>query len=142
MTSPVSSLVAAGTGRQGGAVNNAFSADEISPVLPRHIYANARNPNGFAASGFAARGISLVPGVLSNPDPTFEHLQSHWGELNDACRFTDATVPYGLQYVVYSSVDRGGKELSDRHASYCKTDKFHIGITSQRRSVRIVLKNM
>ncbi len=56
---------------------NALLADELSPVLPKHICVITRDPEGFAASGLAARGINLVAGLLGNPDPIFEHLQIH-----------------------------------------------------------------
>ena len=144
MSSPVSFLIAGGTGRQGGAVVNALLTDEIAPVLPKCIYVLTRNLEGSAAVKLAKQGVNLVQGQLGTPDPIFGQLksrgvqlsqtaaflaQSHGPtELNDARRFIDAVVVNGLQYLVYSSVDRGGKELSDRDPSYCKTfaDKFHI----------------
>jgi hypothetical protein len=49
-------------------------------------------------------------------------------ELSDAKGFTDAASSHGIAYFVYSSVDRGGRTLSDSDPSYCKTfsDKFYI----------------
>jgi uncharacterized protein YbjT (DUF2867 family) len=144
MTAPLYFLVAGGTGRQGGSVINALLADEISPVLPEHVYVITRDPKGPSALKLAARGINLVLGVLGQPDSIFEHLQTHGvqfsqtgaflvqahgpTELNDARLFIDAAISHGIEYLVYSSVDRGGKDLSDRDASYCKTfvDKYHI----------------
>jgi uncharacterized protein YbjT (DUF2867 family) len=144
MSSPTSFLVAGGTGRQGGAVVNALLADKSASIAPKHVYVLTRNTNSAAATALAARGISLVQGELGQPDAIFKQLaaqdvdfgqtavflaQAHGPtELNDAKGFIDAAITNGLAYFVYSSVDRGGKERSDRDASYCKTfsDKFQI----------------
>ena len=137
-------LIAGGTGRQGGAAVNALLADKESTVSPEQLYVITRDIAGSAASKLASKGINLVSGVLGQPNEIFEHLKTHGAhlsqtaiflaqahgptELNDARLFIDAAVKHGSQYFVYSSVDRGGKELSDHDPSYCKTfaDKFHI----------------
>ncbi|KAJ9614355.1 hypothetical protein H2200_002491 [Cladophialophora chaetospira] len=144
MSALLSFLIAGGTGRQGGAVVNALLTDKISPVTPQQIYVITRDTTGPVAAKLAAQGINLVPGVLGKSDSIFEHLRNqaiqlnHTGvylvqahgptELDDARLFITAARNCGVQYLVYSSVDRGGKELSDRDASYCKTfsDKFQI----------------
>ncbi|KAI6780457.1 uncharacterized protein J7T54_002854 [Emericellopsis cladophorae] len=144
MSSPTSFLIAGGTGRQGGAVVNALLADKSTSIQPEDIYVLTRNTEGAAATALAARGVSLVRGELGQPDAIFKQLagqdvnlsktatflaQAHGPtELTDAKGFIDAAVTNGTSYFVYSSVDRGGKELSDRDASYCKTfsDKFQI----------------
>ena len=144
MTTPIYFLVAGGTGRQGGAVVNALLADRVSPVLPEHIYVITRDVTGPTALRLATQGVNLVSGTLGQPDLIFQHLRNQGAqfstmaaflaqahgptELSDARLFIDAAVKSGLQYLVYSSVDRGGKELSDRDPSYCKTfsDKFHV----------------
>ncbi|KAF9946093.1 hypothetical protein BGZ70_003411 [Mortierella alpina] len=144
MPSLTSFLIAGGTGRQGGAAVNALLADQSSSIQPKDIYVLTRNTEGAAASALATRGVQLVHGELGQPDTIFKELSSQGvdlsttgaflaqahgpTELTDANGFIDAAITHGLSYFVYSSVDRGGKELSDRDASYCKTfsDKFEI----------------
>ncbi|KAG9060841.1 hypothetical protein KI688_007910 [Linnemannia hyalina] len=144
MPSLTSFLIAGGTGRQGGAAVNALLADQSSSIQPKDIYVLTRNTEGAAATALATRGVQLVRGELGQPDAIFKELSSQGvdlsttgaflaqahgpTELTDANGFIDAAITHGLSYFVYSSVDRGGKELSDRDASYCKTfsDKFEI----------------
>ena len=144
MSSPKSFLITGGTGRQGGAVVQALLADRSTPIQPKDIYVLTRNTEGAAAAKLSSRGVRLVRGELGQSDAIFKQLeglgvdlsqtaaflaQAHGPtELSDARTFIDAAVASGLLYLVYSSVDRGGKELSDRDASYCKTfsDKFHV----------------
>ncbi|KAG0048403.1 hypothetical protein BGZ89_004616 [Linnemannia elongata] len=144
MPSLTSFLIAGGTGRQGSAAVNALLADQLSSIQPKDIYVLTRNTEGAAATALATRGVQLVRGELGQPDTIFKKLsnqgvnlsttgvflaQAHGPtELTDANGFIDAAITHGLPYFVYSSVDRGGKELSDRDASYCKTfsDKFEI----------------
>ncbi|KAF9536676.1 hypothetical protein EC957_009998 [Mortierella hygrophila] len=144
MPSLTSFLIAGGTGRQGGAAVNALLADQSSSIQPKDIYVLTRNTEGAAATALATRGVQLVRGELGQPNAIFKELSSQGvdlsttgvflaqahgpTELTDANGFIDATITHGLSYFVYSSVDRGGKELSDRDASYCKTfsDKFEI----------------
>ncbi|KFY49126.1 hypothetical protein V495_00714 [Pseudogymnoascus sp. VKM F-4514 (FW-929)] len=144
MSSPKSFLIAGGTGRQGGAVVNALLADKSTSIQAKDIYVLTRNVAGAAAAALVTRGVKLVLGELGKPDAIFKQLadlgvnptstaaflaQAHGPtELDDAKGFIDAAISTGLSYFVYSSVDRGGPELSDRDASYCKTfsDKFKI----------------
>jgi uncharacterized protein YbjT (DUF2867 family) len=144
MSAPTSFLIAGGTGRQGGAVVNALLTDKSTSIRAKDIYVLTRNIEGPAAIKLATRGVQLLRGELGQPDAIFTQLakqgvdlgrtgaylaQAHGPtELSDAKGFIDAAVANGLSYFVYSSVDRGGKVLSDRDASYCKTfsDKFEI----------------
>lgn len=144
MDAPQIFLVAGGTGRQGGAVVDALLTDKTSPILPQNIYVITRDATGRSARGLAEGGINLIKGSLGQPELIYAHLrergvqltqtaaflaQAHGPtELSDARVFIDASVSAGLQYFVYSSVDRGGKEQSDCNPSYCKTfsDKFFI----------------
>ncbi|KAF9975414.1 hypothetical protein BGZ75_000551 [Mortierella antarctica] len=144
MPSLTSFLIAGGTGRQGGAAINALLADQSGSIQPKDIYVLTRNTEGAAATALATRGVQLVRGELGQPDAIFKELSSQGvdlsttgaflaqahgpTELMDANGFIDAAITHGLSYFVYSSVDRGGKELSDRDSSYCKTfsDKFEI----------------
>ncbi|KIV86980.1 hypothetical protein PV11_02553 [Exophiala sideris] len=144
MDAPRTFLVAGGTGRQGGAVVSALLTDKTSPVLPQNIYVITRDSKGASALRLAAKGINLITGSLGQPEPIYDELQKRGVQLNqtaaflaqahgptelsDAQVFINASVEAGLQYFVYSSVDRGGKEQSDRDPSYCKTfsDKFLI----------------
>ena len=131
-------------GRQGSAVVEALLVDQSLPVSPEKIHVITRNTAGAVATHLSQRGIQLVQGDLNAPAPILKHLektqidarrlgvflaQAHGPrELSDAKGFIDACCEAGVAYFVYSSVDRGGKEASDRDASYCKTflDKFHI----------------
>ncbi|OBT86024.1 hypothetical protein VE02_05531 [Pseudogymnoascus sp. 03VT05] len=144
MSAPTTFLIAGGTGRQGGAVVNALLADKSTSIQAKDIYVLTRNIAGAGAAALTTRGVQLVQGELGQPDAIFKQLselgvnptktaaflsQAHGPtELNDAKGFIDAAITNGLSYFVYSSCDRGGPELSDRDASYCKTfsDKFQI----------------
>lgn len=137
-------LVAGGTGRQGGAVVSALLSDPASPIEPARIHVITRSITGPTAVKLSAKGISLVEGSLGQPGLIFDTLQkqdidlhrvsiflaqAHGPtELSDAKLFIDAASTAGIEYFVYSSVDRGGKEASDKDPSYCKTfsDKYHI----------------
>ena len=142
---PISHYLFCGaTGRQGGAVINALLEDKASDIQAKHVHALTRNPSGASAQRLTSRGINIVVGDLSQPTAIFTRLeneevdiqstaiflaQAHGPtELSDAKAFISAAATAGVPYSVYSSVDRGGRELSDRDASYCKTfsDKFHI----------------
>jgi hypothetical protein len=86
--------------------------------------------------------INIVASDLKTPHAIFEQLGSHIlpqtavflahphgsTELSDAKGFIDAAATHGGAYFVYSSVDRGGRKLSDADPSYYKTflDKFCI----------------
>lgn len=143
MNSQTHYLVFGGTGRQGGSVINAL-LDASTAVSPSQVYAVTRNTEGASAQRLAGRGINLIQGDLINSPSIMEELitrgvqlsktvvyfaQAHGPtEVDEAKSLIDASVASGLQYIVYSSVDRGGKEASDRDASYCKTfsDKYLI----------------
>lgn len=137
-------IVLGATGRQGGAVVDALLTDAEIKILPTQVYAITRQPAGTAADRLRERfrGINIIVGDWGNPNAIFEQLipetlsqsgvfpaQAHGPtELPDGKAFIDAAVAYGIPYFVYSSVDRGGRELSDADPSYCKTfsDKFYI----------------
>lgn len=144
MPTPSHFLICGATGRQGGAVINALLEDKASDIQAKHIHALTRNASGASAQRLTSRGVNIVVGDLSQPTAIFTQLennkvdvrstgiflaQAHGPtELSDAKAFISAAAMAGVPYFVYSSVDRGGKELSERDASYCKTfsDKFHI----------------
>ncbi|KAH6880801.1 hypothetical protein B0T10DRAFT_581453 [Thelonectria olida] len=137
-------LIAGATGRQGGAVVNALLSHPTVKIQPNQVYAISRQPTGLGAKKLEEeyKGIHILSGDLSNSEAIFQQLdkgivsktgvflaQAHGPtELSDAKTFIDAAVAHGVPYFVYSSVDRGGRELSDRDPSYCKTfsDKFLI----------------
>lgn len=136
-------LIAGATGRQGGAVVDALLTHE-NLVRPSQISAISRQPRGAGASTLEAKypGINIVSGDLSDPGSIFGQFdeatlattavflaQAHGPtELSDAKLVIDTAASFNIPYFVYSSVDRGGKELSDKDPSYCKTfsDKFYI----------------
>lgn len=136
-------LIFGGTGRQGGSVINALLSSSPA-VLPSQIHAVTRNAAGSSAVRLASRGINIVQGDLIESPSVMKKLESSGitlsktfvyfaqahgpTEVDEAKSLIDASVASGVRYIVYSSVDRGGKEASDRDASYCKTfsDKYII----------------
>lgn len=144
MTPPTHFLIAGATGRQGGAVVTALLSDLSLAISPQTVYAITRTPSSPSAQRLLSRypGINLVSGDLNNPDALFAQLDSPiWPEtaiflaqahgpteVTDAKGFIDAAAMNRVAYFVYSSVDRGGREISDEDPSYCKTfsDKFLI----------------
>lgn len=137
-------VVAGATGRQGGAVVDALLTHPEVEVEPKEVFAITRQATGAGATKLREKykGINIIPGDLNNPEAIFQQLdkntihqtavflaQAHGPtELDDAKGFIDAAAERGIPYFVYSSVDRGGRELSDKDPSYCKTfsDKFYI----------------
>jgi uncharacterized protein YbjT (DUF2867 family) len=144
MSSPKHFLIAGATGRQGGAVVNAILSTPKLGIAPENVWAITRDATGASAQrlGSTWPGINIVSGNLNNPHGIFEQLdalsipqtavflaQAHGPtEVSDAKGFIDAASSLGVAYFVYSSVDRGGRKLSDSDPSYCKTfsDKFLI----------------
>ncbi|KAF8853798.1 NAD(P)-binding protein [Acephala macrosclerotiorum] len=144
MLPPKRFLIAGATGRQSGAVVTALLSDTPFSISPKNIWAITRDAAGASAQRLLAKwpGINIDAGDLNNPQKLFEQLdksalpetavfftQAHGPtELEDAKGFIDAAASRGVTYFVYSSVGRGGRELSDADPSYCKTfsDKFYI----------------
>ncbi|KAI5468167.1 hypothetical protein BGZ63DRAFT_373058 [Mariannaea sp. PMI_226] len=137
-------LVAGATGRQGGAVIKALLTHPSIQLNARNVFAISRQPDGPGAKRLRERyeGINIVCGDLKSSEEIFQQLdkniirktgvflaQAHGPtEVEDGKAFINAAEKNGVPYFVYSSVDRGGLELSDRDPSYCKTfsDKFLI----------------
>lgn len=144
MSSPKHFLVGGATGRQGGAVVSALLSNPDFNIEPKDVWAITRDAAGAAAKRLGSKwpGINLVVGDLNKPEQLFQQLgrdtlrqtavflaQAHGPtELAEAKLFIDAASAHGAAYFVYSSVDRGGRELSDSDPSYCKTfsDKYYI----------------
>ncbi|KAF5519074.1 hypothetical protein CGCA056_v010268 [Colletotrichum aenigma] len=120
-------IVLGATGRQGSAVVDALLTHAEFKILPTQVYAITRQAAGIAADRLLEkfRGINIIIGDLGNPNAIFEQLNQ---ETLNGKAFIDAAVAHGIPYFVYSSVDRGGRELSDEDPSHCKTfsDKFYI----------------
>ncbi|KAK5062911.1 hypothetical protein LTR84_004987 [Exophiala bonariae] len=144
MSPPKHFLVGGATGRQGGAVVNALLGNPELNIESKNVWAITRDPAGASAKRLTSTwpGINLVVGDLNKPDELFQQLgtsisphtavflaQAHGPtELLEAKGFIEAASAHGVAYFVYSSVDRGGRQLSDSDPSYCKTfsDKFYI----------------
>lgn len=144
MSYPQDFLIAGATGRQGGAVVEALLSHLDIKIQQKNVWAITRNATGPGAQRLRFRwpDINIVAGDLNDPSKLFEQLgdrilpqtavflaQAHGpSEVSDAEGFIDAARAYRVKYFVYSSVDRGGRELSDLDPSYCKTfsDKFRI----------------
>jgi uncharacterized protein YbjT (DUF2867 family) len=123
---------------------HALLSDPSLNISAIHVYAITRSPSSPSAQRLLSRwpGINIVSGDLNNPNALFAQLeppiwpetavflaQAHGPtEVTDAKGFIDAAASHGVRYFVYSSVDRGGREVSDEDPSYCKTfsDKFLI----------------
>ena len=144
MSPPKHFLIAGATGRQGGAVVSALLSNPDFGIEPEHVWAITRDAVGASALRLVSKwpGLNIVVGDLNKPHVLFEQLrhlilpqtavflaQAHGPtEVSDAKGFINAAISHGVAYFVYSSVDRGGRELSDADPSYCKTfsDKFEI----------------
>ena len=134
-------LIAGATGRQGSSVVGALLAHPTIKVEPSQIYALTRDVSGSSAQGLATKhaGINIITGDLASPAAIFAQIdaqntgvylaQAHGPtELTEAKAFIDEAAAQKVPYFVYSSVDRGGREISDKDPSYCKafSDKFYI----------------
>ncbi|KAF5699809.1 nucleoside diphosphate sugar epimerase [Fusarium globosum] len=137
-------LIAGATGRQGGATVDALLTHPDIKIKPKQVYALTRQASGSGAVKLREKygDINIVAGDLSNPEAILQQLdktilpktgiflaQAHGPtEVSDAKGLIDSAARNGIPYFVYSSVDRGGRELSDKDPSYCKTfsDKFLI----------------
>ncbi|EKJ70961.1 hypothetical protein FPSE_08820 [Fusarium pseudograminearum CS3096] len=137
-------LVAGATGRQGGATVDAFLSHPDIKINSNQVYALTRDASGSGAVKLLQKypGIKIIAGDLNNPKAILQQLdksilpktgiylaQAHGPtEVSDAKGLIDTAASNGIPYFVYSSVDRGGRELSDKDPSYCKTfsDKFLI----------------
>ncbi len=127
MHSPVKILVTGATGKQGGAVINALLSQSESSPQTVQLFALTRNSSSTSAKALAARGITLVSGSLaSRPDAILDLTgrldavflvtvpDSKHPELEDkqAIAFIGAAIQHGVKHLVFSSVDRGGPEMS------------------------------
>ncbi|KAM0301043.1 hypothetical protein HYE67_004668 [Fusarium culmorum] len=137
-------LVAGTAGRQGGATVDALLSHPDIKINPNQVYALTRDASGSGAAKLLQKypGINIIAGDLNNPKTILQQLdksilpktgiylaQAHGPtEVSDAKGLIDAAASNGIPYFVYSSIDRGGRELSDNDPSYCKTfsDKFLI----------------
>ncbi|KAF5642682.1 nucleoside-diphosphate-sugar epimerase [Fusarium sp. NRRL 52700] len=107
-------------------------------------YIQSRNASGSGAVKLCGKygDLHIAAGDLNDPEAILQQpdrailsktgiflAQAHGPtEVSDANGLIDAAARNGIPYFVYSSVDRGGRELSDKDPSYCKTfsDKFLI----------------
>ncbi|KAF4955190.1 hypothetical protein FGADI_4772 [Fusarium gaditjirri] len=137
-------LIAGATGRQGGATVDALLTHPDPKIKPKQVYALTRQASGSGAVKLREKygDLNIVAGDLNNPEAILQQLdkaifpktglflaQAHGPtEVSDAKGLIDSAARNGIPYFVYSSVDRGGRELSDNDPSYCKTfsDKFII----------------
>lgn len=120
-------LITGATGQQGRAVIHALLVHP--PAYDHKILALTRNTSSPKAQQLAANDkIELVQGDLNDCEAVFESVGGHaavWGvflvtvpdmsgksgedqEEIQGKKMVDAAVKYGVQYFVFSSVDRGG----------------------------------
>ncbi|KAI8626089.1 NAD(P)-binding protein [Xylariaceae sp. FL1651] len=125
-------LVTGATGKQGGAVVNALLKQNFEDFT---ILALTRNVSGSKAQNLAAKSesIKLVQGDLNDVPSLFKEAQKVagqpiWGvfsvqvsmgkgvtsesETRQGKELIDGSIKAGIQYFVYSSVERGGDEAS------------------------------
>jgi uncharacterized protein YbjT (DUF2867 family) len=137
MSTPQHFLIAGATGRQGGAIASSLLAHSDFKIESNRVWAITRDAAGASCQRLTSKwpDINIVAGDLKTPQAIFEQLGSHIlpqtavflaqahgpTELSDAKGFIDAAATHGGAYFVYSSVDRGGRKLSDADPSYCKT---------------------
>ncbi|KAF5538934.1 nucleoside-diphosphate-sugar epimerase [Fusarium napiforme] len=122
-------LVAGATGRQGGATVDALLTHPDLKIKPKQVYALTRQASGPGAVKLREKygDVNIVAGDLNSPEAILQQLnktilpktgiflaQAHGpSEVTDAKGLIDAAARNGIPYFVYSSVDRGGRELSD-----------------------------
>lgn len=125
-------LVTGATGKQGGAVVRSLLAHNGSPQP--NILAITRNTSSASAQNLAklSSSISLIQGDLDDCPAIFKSVSPRridgvfsvqmppitWRGMNTTAEekqgkdLVDAAIEYGVKHFVYSSVDRGGAEVS------------------------------
>ncbi|MCJ1372918.1 hypothetical protein MMC20_004144 [Loxospora ochrophaea] len=122
MSSLRSILVTGATGKQGGAVIKALLSSKPSPF---NIIALTRDAASNGAKALASKpNVSVVEGDLEHASAIFSKVDQIWGvfsvqavgkgEEAQGKALVDAAVANGVKHFVYSSVDRGGPEKSDK----------------------------
>ncbi|OBT61282.1 hypothetical protein VE03_09374 [Pseudogymnoascus sp. 23342-1-I1] len=121
-------LITGATGKQGGAVVNSLL--EYRTKLPSdqkfEILCLTRDTTSEKAVSLASNeGVSAVPGNLFFPLSTFDKVSpidavfcmTCPGDLGDeerqATSLIDASITHGVKHFVFTSVDRGGAEVSE-----------------------------
>jgi uncharacterized protein YbjT (DUF2867 family) len=121
-------LVTGATGKQGGGVVKALLASKEDV----RIYALTRNPSSPSAVALGAQSesIKVITGNLDSPEEIFANIaEPVWGvfsmqnpigggasavsEERQGKALVDAAIKYDVKHFVYTSGDRGGKEVSD-----------------------------
>jgi uncharacterized protein YbjT (DUF2867 family) len=119
-------LVTGATGKQGGALIEALLSNKSSNFS---IYGLTRDASSNSAKKLNAKKITMIEGETTNPGPIFEKIgKGVWGvfsvtipgknEEEQAKPLIDAAVANGVQYFVFTSVDRGGPSKSESDATY------------------------
>jgi uncharacterized protein YbjT (DUF2867 family) len=128
MASTKSILVSGATGKQGGALIKQLLAAQPDP--PFQILALTRSTTSAKAQALASEpNVSLVEGNLDDCDAIFTKTGPVWGvfsvqspivsgasvvtEEKQGKALVDAAVANGVQYFVYTSVDRGGPKSDE-----------------------------
>ncbi|KAF2870620.1 nucleoside-diphosphate-sugar epimerase family protein [Massariosphaeria phaeospora] len=141
MSTPLRNLLITGaTGKQGGALLEALTSRPAGS--PFHIYALTRDKTSSSAQRLAAKpNVSLVQGDLDNCPAIFEQIPKPWGVFSvqlplpnvrtEEARgkaLADAAAGAGVQFFVYTSVERGGVKRSDEDPTYIAhfKSKFNI----------------
>ena len=122
-------LIVGATGKQGGSVMSSLLSS--SPAFPIQIFALTRNVTSSRAQSLAKKpNISVIVGDPSFPESIFSQIGSSvdgvvcmtvpgqkTSEEDQAKALIDASIEYRAKHFVFTSGDRGGREVSDRTAT-------------------------
>ncbi|KAG9228541.1 putative NmrA-like family domain-containing protein 1 [Amylocarpus encephaloides] len=116
-------LITGATGKQGGAAIEALQASNGTPF---QILAMTRNDNSPTAKSLASKpNVTVVVGDSSKPEKIFEEHKPIYGvfavtaipsgnkdasEEAQGYALVDASIKYGVEHFVFTSVDRGGEK--------------------------------
>ena len=123
MASQKTILVTGATGKQGGAVIQRLLESEAGNAFK--IIAVTRKTDSAGAKKLASKpNVSLLQGDFGDSEAIFKKAGKVWGAFSvqpmgkeeevQGKAFVDAAVNNGVEFLVYTSVDRGGKERSDK----------------------------
>lgn len=120
-------LITGATGKQGGAVISALQ--KLSTPTPFNILALTRNASSPSASHLASQpNITIVEGAIETPAPIFATHKSIYGvfcisnvgknEVEETKPLIDESIKNGVNHFIFTSVERGGPEVSHRRPTY------------------------
>ena len=123
-------LIAGATGKQGGALLSSLAANP--PRTPFHLIALTRNAQSPRAQALASKpNVSVIQGDMNNVPAIFAQIKEPlYGvfsvqtplkpkvEEQQGKDLVDGAAAAGVKHFVYTSVERGGPEKSDRDPTH------------------------